>query len=291
MTSANTTPLFSQEYETFLQQLDKSPLTVQAYAADIRQFLTYLSATDVTITKPDQVTRSLISEYLASLAAQGRTGTTRARKLISLQVFFQHLVHEHRIPHSPAATISRPKAIRRSHHFLRPEEYTRLLAEAGAHVRDFAILQVFLQTGIRVSELIAICRDDLDMDHKELRIHGKGEKERVIPLEKKAMQALKSYLSIRPECVDTHVFLSYQGKGFSIRGVRKLVEKYLKQAGITKQISCHGLRRTCLSTKAARNMNAFAIQALAGHARMETTKLYVQLGTEDLRPMMEATSL
>ncbi len=277
--------------DQFIRELDKSPLTIQAYRVDIRQFITWLTENDCTATTPTQVYRTHIAEFLKFLDAEGHTGTTRARKLISLQVFFTYLVREGVIPHSPAATIDSPRKERKPKHFLRPDEYNRVLAAAGAHLRDFAVLQLFLQTGIRVSELVAIQLKDLDVVNKTLTIHGKGSKEREIPLEKKAMQALKSWLAVRENSADQHVFLSYQGGGLSIRGVRKLVDKYIKQAGITKQISCHGLRHTFGFNKGAMNMNAFAIQRLMGHERMETTRIYVNLDTDALRPVMEATSL
>ena len=222
---------------------------------------------------------------------KGHTGTTRARKLVSLQVFFTFLEKTSVIPHFPAATIDRPRKERKPKHFLRPDECNRVLAAAGGSPRDFAILQLFLQTGIRVSELVAILLSDLDLVNKTLTIHGKGSKEREIPLEKKAMQAIRSWLAIRPESADQHVFLNYQGEGFSIRGVRKMVDKYIKQADITKHISCHGLRHTFGFNKGAKNMNAFAIQRLMGHERMETTRIKVNLDTDALRPVMEATSL
>jgi len=275
----------------FIHQLDKNPLTVQAYRADVLQFLSYLAETDSTVSTPGQVARYHITEYLHHLKGLGRSGVTRARKLISLQVFFASLVKSGVIPHSPALSIERPKKEKRPKDFLRPDEYNKLLVQAAGDVRDYAMLQVFLQTAIRVSELVAIRLPDLDMIDRTLAVHGKGEKERTIPLEKKAMQALKSWLTVRPQVPDQHLFVTYHRTGFSIRGVRKLVDKYLKLAAITKKISCHGLRRTCLTNKAARNMNAFALQRLAGHQDMETTRIYVQLGTEDLRPMMEATSL
>jgi integrase/recombinase XerC len=109
-----------------------------------------------------------------------------------------------------------------------------MLAATRKYPRDFAILQLFLQTGIRVSEVIAICLPDLDLEHKTLLIPGKGSKERVIPLEKKALQALKSYLSVRPKTTDQHLFLNYRGEGLTIGGVRKMVEKYAKRADITR---------------------------------------------------------
>jgi site-specific recombinase XerD len=291
MTQTTNQPTLIESLDQFTLELDKSPLTISAYRSDVLQFIRYLAETDLTVTTPGQVERYHITEYLHHLKSSGRAGVTRARKLISLQVYFSFLVKSGGIPHSPAVNIDRPKKERRPKDFLRPEEYNKLLVQAAGDPRDYAMLQVFLQTGIRVSELVAIKLADLDMEDKTLAVHGKGEKERTIPLEKKAMQALKSWLTVRPKVQDQRLFLTYQGTGFSIRGVRKLVDKYLTRAAITKKISCHGLRRTCLTNKAARNMNAFAIQKLAGHERMETTRIYVQLGTEDLRPMMEATSL
>src|SRR6266700_7478323 len=285
---------FQQNILSFLGELEggnKSTLTLTAYKTDLKQFFTWLSENDVTVTTPGQVTRAHVNEYLAYLSSQGRSGVTRARKLAALKSFFTYIKDEHIIASSPTDTIHMPNKERKRKVILRTDEYSRMLSEAGGNPRDFSILQLFLQTGIRVSELIAIVLEDVDMNSRILKVHGKGNKEREIPLEKKSLQALKSYLSVRQASQDRHLFLNYSGEGLSIRGVRKIVDKYLKKAGITKQISFHGLRRTCLSTKAARNMNAFAIQALAGHARMETTKLYVQLGTEDLRPLMEATRL
>ncbi|MGZ3629200.1 MAG: tyrosine-type recombinase/integrase, partial [Ktedonobacteraceae bacterium] len=218
-------------------------------------------------------------------------GTTRSRKLVSIQRFFSHLVKEGIITHSPAATVDRPRKERKPKQYLRPDEYTKLLATAGGNVRDFALLQLFLQTGIRVSEAAAICVSDLDLEHKTLTIHGKGSKERTIPLEKKAFQALKSYLAVRPQTRDQHLFINYRRVGLSIRGVRKVVEKYVKCSGITKKISCHGLRHTCATNRAALGMNVFCLKTLLGHERISTSLEYVHIGTEELRKPMEDTSL
>ncbi len=287
------TPL-ALSLEQFIKSLagSKSNLTVTAYRSDLQQFVAWLTETDYTVTGAACVHRGHIDDYLAYLVDKGQTGTTRARKLISLQLFFAYLVEQRVLPHSPAEKIKRPRREEKTKQYLRPDEYSHVLAEAAGAPRDYCILQVFLHTGIRVSELVAIELSDIDLSRKLLLIHGKGKKEREIPLEKKPLQALHLYQDHhRPESGDPHFFLNYKGEGLSIRGVRKIVDKYVKKAGITKQISCHGLRRTCLSSRAARNMNAFAIQKLAGHARMETTRIYVQLSTEDLRQLMEATSI
>jgi integrase/recombinase XerD len=124
-----------------------------------------------------------------------------------------------------------------------------------------------------------------------LTIHGTGSRERMIPLEKKALHALQSYLVVRPKTADQHLFLNYLGQGLSIAGVRKLVEKYAKRAGITKKISCHGLFYTCATNRAKLGMIALCLKAPFRHERMRTSKENVSLGTEELRKLMEFTSL
>jgi len=114
-----------------------------------------------------------------------------------------------------------------------------------------------------------------------LTIHGKGSKERVLPLEKKALQALQAYLAVRPKTTDQHLFLNYQGKGLSIGGVRKMVEKYLKRVGITKKVSCHDLHYMRSTNRAALEMNAFYLRTLLGQERVRKSKVYMQIGTEN----------
>jgi site-specific recombinase XerD len=266
-------------------------LTIQAYCTDIQQFTTWLSENDVTVTRVHHVTRSHINEYLRFLANQGRTSTTRSRKLVSIRMFFTYLVKEGVLLHSPTSTVKRPRTGRKPKHVLRPDELRRIVAAARGNPRDYALLQLLVQTGFRVSKLIAICVPELDLEHKTLTIHGKGSKECMIPLEKKALHALQSYLSVRPKTADQHLFLNYQGKGLSIGGVRKMVEKYVKRAGITKKISCHSLHYTCATNRAAFAMNAFYLRTPLDHKRVRTSKKSTPVGTEELRKLMEFTSL
>ncbi len=277
--------------DQFIRELDKSPLTIQAYRTDIQQFITWLPENDLTVSRACQVTRSHINEYLKYLANKGRTGTTRARKLVSLHMFFTYLVQEGVIPYSPTAKVKRPRRERKPKHVLRPDEFQRMVGAARGSPRDYALLQLLIQTSIRVSELIAIRLSELDLEHKTLTIHGKGSKERMYPLEKKALHALQSYLAVRPKTTDQHLFLNYQGQGLSIGGVLKLVEKYVKRVGITKKISCHGLYYTCATNRAALGMIAVCLRTPLRHERVTTSKEYVHLGIEDLRKLMEFTSL
>ena len=113
MTTPRPYTTLASSLDQFIRELDKSPLTIQAYRADIQQFLAWLTEHDAAITNAQQVKRSHVNEYLRFLANIGRTGTTRARKLVSLQQFFTHLVQEGVIPHSPAATVDRPRKERK----------------------------------------------------------------------------------------------------------------------------------------------------------------------------------
>jgi integrase/recombinase XerD len=291
MTTSTPHTTLASSLDQFIRELDKSSLTIQAYHADIQQFITWLSENDMTVTRVHHVTRSHINEYLSYLANQGRTGTTRARKLVSLHVFFTYLVKEGVLPHSPASTVKKPRRERKPKHMLRPDEFRRIVAAARGNPRDYALLQLLLQTGIRVSELIAIRLSELDLEHKTLTIQGKGSKECIIPLEKKALHALQSYLVVRPKTTDHHLFLNYQGHGLSIGGVRKIVEKYLKRVGITKKISCHSLHYTCATNSAALWMNTFCLRTPLRHEHMRMSKKYMPIGTEELRKLMEVTSL
>ena len=136
--------------------------------------------------------------------------------------------------------------------FLRVDEYMRLLNAAAGNSRDYAILQLFLQTGIRVAELVGLQLSDIDLEAGTMLVNGKGNKQRTIYLEKKATQALRAYLASRPQSLDQHMFLNYQGTHLSVRGVMDIVEKYRKLAGISKKFSCHSLRHTCATYKAVK---------------------------------------
>jgi site-specific recombinase XerD len=142
------------DFLTSLRARNASVLTAQAYATDIRQFICWLQETTVLDLQVGTVSKTDIIEYLSYLADLGRSGITRARKLASIRELFKYLVSCELISTSPAASVTMPKKERRAQTYLRPEEYTRLLSTAGRNPRDFAILQLFLQTGIRVSELV-----------------------------------------------------------------------------------------------------------------------------------------
>lgn len=279
--------------ERFLKSLSGRNLsghTATAYRTDLLQFLSFLTDNDISVTSPANITRTHILDYLSHLAGLGRSGVTRSRKLAAIREYCKFLVSEKILPSSPTEHIKRPKQERKQRVFLRVDEYMRLLNAAAGNSRDYAILQLFLQTGIRVAELVGLQLSDIDLDTGSMLINGKGSKQRTVYLEKKATQALRAYLADRPANADQHVFLNYQGTHLSVRGVMDIVEKYGKLAGITKKFSCHSLRHTCATYKAVKGYTPPDLQDLLGHKKPETSLIYVHMA-RDARQLMQQTSL
>jgi site-specific recombinase XerD len=277
--------------DEFLHQLDKSPSTIQAYCTDIQQCITWLHANDITNIGAQHVTSGHINDYLRYIADQGRTGTTCARKLVSIHLFFTYLVSKGVIQCSPTAKVKKPRKKRKPKHVLRADEFKRIVGAARGNPRDYALLQLLFHAGIRVSDAIAIRLPELDVEHTTLTLQLKGSRKRKIPLEKKTLHALQSYLAIRPMTTDQHLFLNYQGQGLSIGGVRKMVEKYARCAGIPKKITCHSLYFACSIHSSVLRMIDFYPKTPLRNKRMRTQKKDMPLGPDELRKLMEYTSL
>jgi site-specific recombinase XerD len=287
-------PGFEQPLADFLRSLtakNRSAATLLAYETDLRQFVAYLAATNVAATEPGCVERIDVVEFLADLGARGASGVSRARKLSAIREFFRSLVTNETIARSPADGVETPRRERNIRTYLRPEEYSRMLSLAGSNPRDYAMLETFLQTGVRVSELCTLTIDDLDLEGRVLRVRGKGMVAREVDLERKGVLALKNWLNVRPPAIARQLFLNKDGGPFGVRGVRKLVEKYRGLAGITRKASCHSLRHTFATYKAERGVSAFQLQRWLGHASVATTQIYVHLGRQSGRKLMEETSL
>jgi integrase/recombinase XerC len=272
---------------------NRSAATIRAYQTDIQQFIRFLHEISVSAYAAQDVSKVDILEYLSFLAKKDLTGVARARKLSAIREYFRFLEGIGEITKSPTAGVETPKREKNARQFLRSDEYTKMLSLAGANARDYAILQVFLQTGIRVSELAHLTLADIDFIKPAITVRGKGNSQREIALEKKGIQALRSYLAVRmaPESTSERLFLNYQGESISERGVRKLVVKYTKAAGITKKASCHTLRHTFATYKAEKGVSPFQLQQWLGHANLNTTQIYVHLGKQNARKIMQDTSL
>lgn len=283
-----------QAIEIFSQYLagkNAPQTTIRAYSDDIKQFARWL-ASETGEDRVQRIDKLDIEGYLSYLGRQKLTGITRRRKLQSLRKFFNCMIDLEYLEKNPAAKVSPPNGEKRNPTILYQHEYKALLYEARNNPRDLAILQTFLQTGIRVGELCHLTLEDIDLQAKELIIRqGKGATDRSIPLTEKAVEALKAYLDIRPQTDTGAVFLSKHQTPLDVRSVNYMVKKYVKKAGIKKPVSVHTLRHTCATHKADKGMSLTDLQAILGHRRLETTYKYLHLAKTSLREQMEATAL
>jgi len=288
----------TQSLELFLTALrgqNYSPKTLRAYGDDLRQFLGWVAQQRVDWDHPRRFGRVDIEGFMSYLAGQRMTGVTRVRKLAALRKFFTFLTENRLIAGNPAVTVKGARREEKEPGILYKEQYKALLYEASDHVRDYAIIMTFLQTGIRLSELVNLRVDDVDLEHRILTVRqGKGKKDRQIPLVDEAVKALRNYLRYRnTELIldDDIFFLAKNGTSLNVSSVKYLVAKYVKKAGIRKKVSVHTLRHTFGAHKADKQMGIATLQELMGHKKKETTLKYIHLAKTNLRQAMVATAL
>jgi site-specific recombinase XerD len=229
------------------------------------------------------------------LASQRRTGVTRVRKLAAIRKFFTFLEENRILAANPAHAVKGARREEKEPNILFKEQYKALLYEASDNIRDYAIIQTFLQTGIRLSELVNLCVEDVDLEHRILTVRqGKGKKDRQIPLVDDVLKALRNYLRYRnTELIldDETFFLAKNGTSMNVSTVKYLVAKYVKKAGIRKKVSVHTLRHTFGAHKADKHMSLATLQELMGHKKKETTLKYIHLAKTNLRQEMVQTAL
>jgi integrase/recombinase XerC len=288
----------TQSLQLFLRALQGqnfSPKTLRAYGDDLTQFLAWVEKNRVDWETPARFTRGDIEGFMQYLAAKRLTGVTRVRKLAAIRKFFTFLEENSILAANPAHTVKGARREEKEPNILYKEQYKALLFEASDNIRDYAIIQTFLQTGIRLSELVNLRVEDVDLEHRNLTVRqGKGKKDRQIPLVDDVLKALRNYVRYRnTELIldDDTFFLAKNGTSMNVSTVKYLVAKYVKKAGIRKKVSVHILRHTFGAHKADKHMSLATLQELMGHKKKETTLKYIHLAKTNLRAEMVQTAL
>ena len=286
----------TESIELFKQSLEGnnySRESIKAYLSDLAQFVEWLKSRRVDWDIPYRIARIDIVEFINHLATKKASAVTRKRKLAAIRGFLKFCKDNQIIFGNPADTIEGPIREERDPAILLKTEYKALLQVAGGNPRDFAIVMLFLQSGLRVSELVNLKIQDVDFTSREITIRqGKGRKDRVVPLVKQAEAAVKSYLKVRdaqPEYDE--VFIARNGTSMDVRTVRYRIHKYYKEAGIKKKASVHTLRHTFSTHQIHNGLKINQLKEVLGHRRMETTYKYVHLDRTNLRAEMEQGAL
>ena len=261
-----------------------SPHTLLNYKLDLNDFKKFCGQIDL-----EKIDYLLLRKYLAMLKEKNLGNRTVGRHLSALRSFFRFLCREGYLKTNPILMLSSPKLDKHLPSFMTEEEVTKLIESAlpkdsndELGLRNRAILETFYSSGLRISELVFLSLDDVDFISGIVKAMGKGKKERVVPIGEAALTAIRKYLDKRKKQSNA-VFLNKNGKRISTRGVRDVVEKYLKSAGIRHGISPHTFRHSFATHLLNRGADLRTVQELLGHANLSTTQIYTHLTTEKLK--------
>jgi len=261
-----------------------SPNTVINYRIDLRSFRDHAVGLDL-----EKIDYLFLRKYLAILKEKNLSSRTIGRKLSALRSFFRFLAREGYLKSNPIRILSSPKAQKHLPLFMTEEEVGLLIESAQAKndtdergLRDRAILETFYSTGLRISELVGLSVQDVDFISGVVKVMGKGRKERIAPIGERALKTLRQYLGKRKKESEA-LFLNKSGRRLSSRGVRGIVDKYIRLMGMKQGMSPHTLRHSFATHLLNRGADLRTVQELLGHANLSTTQIYTHMTTEKLK--------
>jgi len=273
------------KYINYLEaERNASVYTIRNYTADLLGFFDFLR--DKGISSLQEVDRHILRNYLSHLVEQGFAKVSIARKLSAIRSFYRYLLREEAVSESPAATTSSPKLDKRLPEFLTREETVRLLEAPDLSTpqgqRDRALLELLYASGIRVSEMANLNPEQVNLVTGEIRVWGKGSKERMVLIGKPAIQALSAYLSRgRPKLSvgkrSNALFLNRYGGRLPARRIQKILAKYTSLANIDKRVHPHLLRHTFATHLLDGGADLRVVQELLGHAKLSSTQIYTHV--------------
>ena len=255
-----------------------SPHTISAYARDLAQLFGHLERAGVA--SPGGVTAAHLTAFLLARARGGVGARSRARALSAIRGFFKFLRLERELDADPTAVVDAPRLARKLPEVLSEGDVDRLLAAPDRAtprgLRDAAMIETLYATGLRVSELIKLRVEDLDLGAGCLRATGKGRKQRLVPLGDVARALIGEYLAIRGGAAGP-VFLSRLGRGMTRQGFWKILAAHARAAGIRSPVHPHRLRHSFATHLLAHGADLRAVQAMLGHADISTTEIYTHV--------------
>ncbi|MFP6750234.1 MAG: tyrosine recombinase XerC [Pirellulaceae bacterium] len=273
---------------------DVSAHTIKGYREDLESLADYLADDRGHPPGPAQISPLDLRQYVSDLHAAGYARSSISRRLASLRSFFRFAQREGTVDSNPAKPLRNPRKQRSLPHFMTSEEVERLLLSPNASekmgARDLAILETMYSTGVRVSELVGLNVEDLDLEEGVARVRGKGKRERYAPIGSFAVGAIEHWLESRDGGVldwKDPVFVNRLGTRLSTRSVGRMLEKYLAQAGLDKRTTPHTLRHSFATHLLDRGADIRSVQELLGHRSLVTTQIYTHLTTASLRKAYE----
>lgn len=281
----------SRGYRRYMRlQKQLSTNTIDSYMRDLAQFAHFiLRQYDL---QPKQVEQPMISKYMARLYELGREKSSQARSLSSIKSFFNYMLLENMIETSPAEFVEAPKSSRPLPDTLSVEEIDRMIGSIETStpkgLRDRAILELLYSCGLRVSELCDMCIGDLFFGEGYIRVMGKGNKQRLVPISSVARDRIQLYLETRERNRRQEtLFLNNRGTQLTRVMIFTIIKQAAKRAGIEKNISPHTFRHSFATHLLEGGAGIRQVQELLGHENISTTEIYTHLGEKQLRETLE----
>ncbi len=282
--------------ESFIRHLSDernySEHTVKAYRGDLENFRDFLLKEGKSIEDTDAAT---VNAYVSALYGKNSPSSVE-RKVSAIRSFFSYLVRRGLAAKNPAKLVRTPRKEKRLPVFLSVDEVFSLVdvkdpERSPLRVRDRAILELLYSSGLRVSELAGAALADLSMGEAVIRVRGKGNKERIVPVGSKALSALGEYLDVREKLkpASDRIFLNSRGGGITTRSLARIIKKYGLVSGISKNVSPHVLRHSFATHLLAGGADLRAIQEMLGHASLSTTQRYTHLSVERIMEVYDKT--
>jgi integrase/recombinase XerC len=286
-----------QEFKNYLLvEKNASPHTLDGYLNDIAQFQDFLiqsgHAVESGTLQIEKIDRLAVRSFMGYLYEKKLSGTSMRRKLSTLSSFFRFLCREGTLENNVAKTVPAPRVQNKLPSYFSVDEMFRLLqlpeGEGFLPVRDRAMLELFYSCGLRISELVGLTLEDINLDSRMVKVLGKGGKERLLPLGRHCVEALKIYLNLRMDKISKvdpgtdKLFLNHRGAGITVRGMRKVVEKYIKRGNFPGGVSPHSIRHSFATHLLEGGADLRSIQELLGHSSLSTTQKYTHLTLDRL---------
>lgn len=267
-----------REYHAlFLEELrkrKKAHSTLLAYGKDVEQFVEMVEKEENSL--PSQVSEEMIERFSANLTEKRYTNKSVVRKLNSLKAFFSYLRNNGVLEKNPASRVNRPKYETSAPRILTKLEYRALRDACRGDKRMSAIVEILLQTGMRISELASLKIDEVDMEKKVMTIcDPESQLVRTVPMNNAAHRVLQEYLPIRPKTREKTLFITKTCKPFLVRNIRSAIDRYFRLAGITGA-KVNDLRHTFIVEQLAAGTPLVHVSQLVGHKRITTTEKYLQ---------------
>lgn len=265
-----------QKFIEYLRGRSRASATILAYGKDIEQLVTALEKLDKL--NSEDVSTADLQSFMDELQKGGYTAKSISRKTNSTKTFFKFLKAEGMIADNPATLIEHPKFENKPPRILSKLEYRALRDAARGDLRIFAIIELLLQTGIRIGELSNLKIEDLTLDGDNPALYvapNEGSVERTIPMNKPAVEGVQKYLEVRPQTNSHHVFVTKTGRPLLVRNIRTAIDRYFRLAGI-KEAKVNDLRHTWVAHHLSAGASLVLISKLAGHKRVSTTERYLQ---------------